>query len=629
MEYDVVVTDQEYEEAKNFVTTQCRYAQKFINNYCQCLDKIVTEAIVSGEVNEALKEFQKNVQKLREVNELIGEKYSEFCKKFVSEIDSADRELYESGFNTVRKYDNQEKEKLTKVLKKNQCFYERMNRFLTFETAKALSGHWDVAERAFKNMKKEEKLYNQWREKGVESIFNEVVDVDKKYSVLFRDSVRGEQGHPGLNLISSTINSEIAVVREMTSLLNGGTEKFTVEKIALTLSPLFEQLNADLKYVGTIVETNTVLTMEELKKFVSFNENETFYKDYETIFEREYSSRDWSDEALNLLFNGDEVLNLIYSNNIYIPEEIKGNPSKIYDFIIIRKQLIKMVNEVVGNETYNEMFTSKFLKAYNEEKGVQAYKWNSKLNEAFYDKSLGNDTGGFAKYSSELKEFNAYYGETLKALKGVSNVEEVIEPLFYNYVKNVGLLRSVSGNIEEGSMSSIVLESLIQEYKNKYLLAGKNLIKEINETGYGIATDAIWKKVLSSETLTVVALTKDIYFSLTGYDTAYESLREFKALYSTNDSLIKNYKANFQLVRDSGDNVTEEQRNNLQYSFELLKGTYIKELDDLTVYYESTSDVAKTQYYREMSRRMKKLQLSENNLLNDSFLSYEEWISEK
>lgn len=637
MEYDIVVDDEEYITCTSYVKRQCELANDLLDKYCRCMDIIVENTVTAGKTHDAMVCFLKYVKGLRGLNTTIYEKFSDNVNKFLKKIDEEDDVLYEGDFAQVRIFNESELKKLKKIFR--QSPYDRFEKWIEYIVAvksvsilsKNILGNLILTKcqgifDSITEYEREVSIYNTLKEKRINEIFDNVVMIDKEYSSKFEQYIAGEKVNPAIDLIESTIKAEIAVIRAMTELLSKGTDNFTIDNISFDLTGSFNEITSMADKFSLLTDD---VTIEEIQRFVEFDENISFYKNYQNILDDEYNEDDWSYSVLNDIYNGKDILIEFAKNAWHIPKYIKENKSKLYDYILIKKNICSFINDMLDSESPEQyLMMDELFKNYNENTAVEIYKIFTKGNAALYDDKtvVGNGCRIFVKYSKKLNELNEYYKDIIDGTKYAGKVEKIIAPLLFNYVKNIELLKSISANMPDDELTSIAINDLIDEYTNHFKTAGKKLIEETIDSLGDEGIDKFAESIFGSETFSAITITKECFNKITGYDTAFSSMIEFRALYQINDSLIDNYKNNFNIVKAAGSDVTEEQANNLYNSFKLLQKTYIKEFNDLENYYQ-TSDPVKRMYYNELAANLAHLSMSDKNPLNSSFISLDEFAA--
>lgn len=646
--HEVIVADTEYELCKQFIVRQLNIANDLIDKYSKCMEKVATNSVKAGTTGEAIICFNKYVSQLKEINKIIGQQYSNYSNEFISEIDNADVLLYDANKGAVRSFTSKNKEKLKKLLDETKIYSQGMSR-LEVLCSKIIIGLniriwqdlYKGAEVTLRQYEQRVRECNEAKKKSVDEIYEEVSSIDTKYSKKMESSIEGMGGCAGFDLTGATINAEIKVLKAMNELLKSGISNFNVNNISLKLEGLFQEMGISLDKLVNVKDTDVIVTIEKIQKFVEIDENKTFYKSYASVLESEYDRIDSGDMALNLLYNGVSVTKEILLGQIFLPEEVKNKSlSEIYDYILIKKQLAEMISKTAGGENLvGEQYVEykNFLSNYNSEVVVWSYNKVASHNGIYVgamteEQSKLYKEGGkwFQRYSKDLKEFNAYYKDFFKAMGYGTDFSRVVAPLFYNYVKEIELIKSVCGNAEKGSLLDIACKDLLNEYKHKFLTVGEEIIKDALSGAMDITEDAISKSInaATGSLLSAAKITSEIYEFLTGFSGSYSSLREFKAIYKINGELQANYTKCFETVKNGGVNINEEQSKNLQNAFNLLKQNYSKEFSYLAEYYSAQGETAKVLYYQHLARQVKALSIANGEPLNSQFKTYKEWIGQ-
>lgn len=589
MGYNMVVADSEYEDGINFVTQQCNLAENLIENYCSCLEIIINDAVKSGDTNLALKEFCSKVQKLKGKNIELYRKYKEINDEYIREIDANDGILYYPG--DVRRYEDKEMQALSKLFK--QTLDIRINRNLEH----GLSGLLSIGISIFKNhvnyLKEKLGFYNEKKLKLVKQIFDNVHQVDLKYCRRMNDDLKGKSSYPGMDVIGCTLMSEIAVIKAFTNILNGDMGQFTVENITMTVDPLFDKLLNSLEDLSNVVDSDDFIAIEDIKEFAKYDANQQWFKEFQEVCKVEFNSRDWSDEVINMIHNLKDVL--VSEMGIRIPEEISDNNSKIQDYIRIKKNMLEMLDD--------EASINKMLKQY---KSTNVVKGND-----FFNKLYNTASSEMKDYESVYKEISSYYGDILKSIGYVGKVEDIITPIFADYVETIEKLKQLQRNCKEGSVEELVIRDLINEYEHPVLKSGTAVREELADFAVDKSVDELVVAIIGKEKLGVLKATRTAYNFITNDSSRYSSIVDFKSCYKINNELIKNYKECFSIVQQSGDNASEEQLNQLKYSFDMLKQNYVKEFNNLATYYKGTEQEDKAVYYQYLSTKLGAMKMTD------------------
>lgn len=88
------VSDREFIQAGNAIVTYAEKLESMIVAYCTSLKTVCDSAIQDQKITAQLKELSDQVDALRTPLHEIAEQAKKDCKKFVSEIDKADKFLY-------------------------------------------------------------------------------------------------------------------------------------------------------------------------------------------------------------------------------------------------------------------------------------------------------------------------------------------------------------------------------------------------------------------------------------------------------------------------------------------------------------------------------------------------------
>lgn len=95
---NLIVEDDYITGVGSFLKKNYEKYDDYVNQYIEILGKIAEKGIVSGQTHDALVEFQNQVATQSGAKnssaKSFGKKYNTFCTKFISDLDSADGDLY-------------------------------------------------------------------------------------------------------------------------------------------------------------------------------------------------------------------------------------------------------------------------------------------------------------------------------------------------------------------------------------------------------------------------------------------------------------------------------------------------------------------------------------------------------
>lgn len=628
----VVIADKEIEKGKEWVSIQCALLSDLLDKYEKCIKIVLQKSIKSGQTQKALEKFLSYVEPLKLACRVTEKIYAQYMDSFMGEIEVADGNLYKSkSSGAVRNYDDDQINKIKKILKKQVNLYSRCMQHMAYKIEIQLSKVSDCWDYAIQQYDTQMNNYNHALYNLVAQIIQDVTEIDAKYGNKILTDINGE-GSP----MGQTIQAQIKAVRQMTQLLQGDPTAVSASVIKSSLKDCFEELEDS---VTKLLEAqNVTVSVEDIYAFVQLDGNDTFYHAYQALLKEDYEDMGWDVEATNLLANGGNVLQELLSKGLTIPEKYRTDASKLYDYIILRDYMIQMLCDMEGQSTamtssgYTQSVIDEMLSEYQGQKEAKVLDlFASNFAKLSAVKEPNEKLKTIMEQTQGAQDLANFYNEVLKNLEYAGNAADIIAPLLYDYSNQIKMLEELASTTSKDSMVTDVVNSLISDYQNKMKLEGKNLIEMM--TGYASKnTIGDLQKKLLGKNAGVYLFSWKSSMVITGYAKTSKAAREFKALYHLNPDLIKQYKANYQEVLQAGDQATTEQIDRLKLSFEELKSTYIKEFEDLAVYYGGDEDsnlnsLSRARYYDALALKLRSMTMTKDMVLQNKFQSFDEFVN--
>ena len=628
----VVIADKEIEKGKEWVSIQCALLSDLLDKYEKCIKIVLQKSIKSGQTQKALEKFLSYVEPLKQACRVTEKIYAQYMDSFMGEIEVADGNLYKSkSSGAVRNYDDDQINKIKKILKKQVNLYGRCMQHMEYKIEIQLSKVSDRWDYAIQQYDTQMNNYNHSLYNLVAQIIQDVTEIDAKYGNKILTDINGE-GSP----MGQTIQAQIKAVRQMTQLLQGDPTAVSASDIKSSLKDCFEELEDSVTKL--LKAQNVTVSVEDIYAFVQLDGNDTFYQAYQALLKEDYEDMDWDVEAMNLLTNGGNVLQELLSKGLTIPEKYRTDASKLYDYIILRDYMIQMLCDMEGQSTamtssgYTQSVIDEMLSEYQGQKEAKVLDlFASNFAKLSAVKEPNEKLKTIMEQTQGAQDLANFYNEVLKNLGYAGNAADIIAPLLYDYSNQIKMLEGLAATTSKDSMVDDVVNSLISDYQNKMKLEGKNLIEMM--TGYASKnTIGDLQKKLLGKNAGVYLFAWKSSMAITGYANTSKAAREFKALYHLNPDLIKQYKANYQEVLQAGDQATTEQIDRLKLSFEELKSTYIKEFEDLAVYYGGDADsslnsLSWARYYDALALKLRGMTMTKDMVLQNKFQSFDEFVS--
>ena len=92
--HDVIVCDEEFEQAASTVSDVCSQLEDLLRGYLFVMDQVTKVGAMSGKTGEAMKDYVSAAKELKGLLPLLAEHNSLICRDFVRDIDEADRYLF-------------------------------------------------------------------------------------------------------------------------------------------------------------------------------------------------------------------------------------------------------------------------------------------------------------------------------------------------------------------------------------------------------------------------------------------------------------------------------------------------------------------------------------------------------
>ncbi len=92
--HDVIVCDEEFEQAAGTVSDVCSQLEDLLRGYLFVMEQVTRIGAVSGKTGNAMKAYVSAAKELKGVLTQLAEHNSLICRDFLRDIDEADRYLF-------------------------------------------------------------------------------------------------------------------------------------------------------------------------------------------------------------------------------------------------------------------------------------------------------------------------------------------------------------------------------------------------------------------------------------------------------------------------------------------------------------------------------------------------------
>lgn len=483
---DLFVSYKGYKESKRVYKDSCNAYETLLKNFIDALNETRKDAIVSGEIAEALDTFISFVSSSVGSVKTLGEQHTKLVNSFLNRIDNDDDFLY-----------NKKNEKDF-----TECAEELFQEVTIHrkETGNWWKDHWNDAGRWFiedvlgkrflddydANMyltKKQIKELAKTESRRLTDIFNMVRNDDKSYYDRFHMLLEAEE----------TIRNFVAGMIEVVANKN----TFTSENINLKLSSLYDNMVNKIASVVTITAYDAKVIQEFVESNWSAMYFGTFLKAITTF--------------LSDLGTAEEIQMVIYNAFGITKDSVEYGD---YEKVVIKQELMDTLEDMTNAYVYSSS---------DEQEAINTFKkyidYIKKYGDKWYE-HLDKRTSA----AKELKEFLDGCGGASKILKYGDKAIDYFYRLFVDYDKSKKIIDSfMSNNNNSGKVKECMDE--INELYNKELNAWvKEGVDRLKDIGYEAATKSLEKSVPVLNVIGKIRDTIDLVGEITGSGSRAKSM---------------------------------------------------------------------------------------------------------
>lgn len=599
--YNTIVADKDYTTVKRMIKNYCVVLESLMDEYRKCIIKLAEEAVVSGEIHEALVAYISYVKKLNGKFTEVGNTFKNCCYNFVDEIDYIDDYLYEKGEMTVRDFTDQEYRKILQMLESDGNWFQKIldrgeDRVLEFlnrwtdcyDVKKQLNDDLDNAHSALLDL-------NNANKKKVTGIFEGIAQTENRY---------GNNFDSKMVRIRDCVYNLKKIISKCSEIVNPENGKFTAENINLELNDLYKQLNLYVNSMLIINDDAGDATIDEIEEFVEDSRNLSPFQFYNSIFS-DIISQIGGWDAFNMAFWNKESLVLSsVTDRFSVPLDIAS--SDVYEYLMIKNNFA----EILSNTSKEKVDISKNEEAIKKAKDIMDAILKKKKDYPDYEK--------YKKIYDSLQDIADGMGYAM-------DISEILLDSFANYYANSKLIESLAEGVPEETLTARVVKDLMNEYDNIVFANMENVMKySIKQaTQKGIKNGAKIMSKSISELYSTVQFGVDVAGALTGLAGVSDKKLQFIILNSERVDLQCGYEHNFSIVADGSHEIKDI--NNLKNSFNILKETYIKELDLLAGIAEDKRDLNKKAYYEYLQEQVRNQTMNSGKI---KVLTYKEYMNQ-
>lgn len=641
---ELKIKDSEFETAGNNIKSFCNLLDSAIEKYDVCLKNVMDKGIMSGDVHEALRAYIVYVERLKGVSKNLGDNFKKMTDNYLSEIDSADRYLYEKGGSVVRDFSSDEYKKLKSLLDDPWCgVTDGIDDWLTgkfmkwFGTNDVTDSKNDI-DACHKNLLD----YNDATEKTIRDIFNEVKNIDSIYGQGILGAALGgvvSDFYAGnFSNACQCLDYICDAINEMANIILPQNGRFTADQIRNSLDSIFLKIDYYLSETNIVINKDTNNpTIEQIEDFVSQAWAALFFSGFLSPINTFLADIGGKDAFLMTIFNAFDITEgQILS---------KGE----YEKYIIKDELKDILEEMAKTYNYSESDEKKIVDSckdfidYVKKYGDNWYEW---MNTHRINKTTGeivkatrnNAEFGPLILDGRTKEAKAFK-KMLDSLGGAENILkygndaiDVLTSIFVDYSKNLEILESFIRNSSgDDNMSACAKE--IEKLYNKELEGIFNeALDKIQEIGFDEAMSWLGEQVPPIKVVQTVDTVIETVGEVTGIGTEAKNMYNamvYMDMYYSSESSYNSVLKKVQESIKNGTNFGEEYEQlveDLKNCFNLTKKSAVKMFEAMA----ASSTGTKKSYYEYCARQAKSMTMvldKKYTFGKPNILSYEEYIS--
>jgi|GEM_PF-3088989 hypothetical protein len=600
------VTDWFYEDI-GFASNIClNWITIAVMHFKKALKTIAEEVVSSGSTHDALVEYVSIYEELGDIMKDMGDQYRSLCNTYVSDVNDWDQFVYQASKTAriIRDFSDDKYYSIKGYLKTTPPGgLKVVTNVLSWAVGTPVRGVQEIGNLIDESKRcRSSYIANLANRKDcdaqeLKAIFDRVKNCDSAYAQKF-----------------GALYDELYEAYSILCRTNEVFEKKTAFNPS-TINDLHIQIEG-IKRIKEVTDrklnivSNVNPTIEQITDFVDDFRNEHFFLNLSPELNRFVGEISTGDAILMALFNGDNIIATHYGT-ITIPPEVPKK--KRYEYVMLKKQLAEIIADVADSEI---------------EISTEAYETAKTIFSTLKDgKKLASD---YEVYKGIYDKVCDTFGAVADGLDVGVDVAEIFIHICADYTENQNVIASLAANATEGSLLSIAVAQLQEEYKDAYLRG----VVEFCDFAFPKLTKAVIKGG-TKEILALAGGSAGGLYSLasfgiktvgtiTGATKHVSSKVEFCTLYNSLSDIEHAYKENFANVKAG--NTSEQDILNLQNSFEVMKRSYAKLYKLMGDSVGASGDINRQAYYQYVSRSLEKASIS-NGI--SEIVSYETFLSGK
>lgn len=622
--YDLIVKDEELKSAGAKFDSFGNLLSDAIGQYKAILENIIMNAILSGDVHDALMLYKEYVDQLATMSDNLGDKLVRIIDGFIKEIEAADSYLYDAGIpNTVRDFTEEQYQHLKDCLDDPWCnetdsigdwIYDKVVKVVDYL-------NWDSAKEFLNKSHRLLLDYNDETKEGLKSLFRDVYNVNSKYGT----SIAGAS--PGDGDYYTCYFSEIIIamcdirdiLNEMASIINPKGGSFTVDAIKDRLGGKWDEMLQDFEKAMNVPEAGAQPTLPEISDFVSQPWADRYFSNFNyasSMFVNDMGGY----EAFKLY-----VFNLFGVAKDEIIQRVTSGGCSGYEDYITKKQLLAVMGEMAQEYKYSESDEKKTI-----DECRTFLEYVKKYGENWYEymNTHRGENGkllldGRTKEAKEFNEFLKSIGNADKILKYGSKAIDYMARLFADYKKGLDILGSFKENYADDDAVMKAITDIEGLYNKEFGAWAMQAIEEASEVGYDVAAKSLAKAFPAVAVVETIDKGISVAGDVLGMGNEAKAAMDSLVYYQLNVSSTAAYQNAFEKIQ-AADPESDEYgalAEDLKNCFDLNKKNLVKMFDSMA---KATTGTKKA-YYNYCSKQAANLSMRDTT--KPDICSYEQFLA--
>jgi hypothetical protein len=487
MSYQMILSDEEYEALAEQYQAFGAQLSAALEQYDGALDSILTAAIPSGAVHDALALYREYALGMRIAAENVGEKFARIVKSMIEKVDDIDEYLYNPGQGFARDFSQEQYDRLL------GCLDHPLSN-VTDHAGDWLYGkflgladlfHWDNVKRYLAESYRFLLDYNNETKAGLTRLFDNAnqVDYDFGNSIPGATPTDGDYYTCHFDNISLTMILLRDMMNEMADIIDPSNGRFTVESIKSRMEPLYTDMKKYFQNAMSIPEFSEQPTLEEISEFAGHPWSKTYFSGFNAARGDFVSELGGTDAVLMTIFG---MFDITKSKIIY------GD----YEVYTTKKQLLAVLKELgetrelyAGTASEDAIEDCKTLLKYYKEYGGDFYDFLNTHRQKNGKLILDGRTIEAKHYKSFLESLDNAGFILKEGEKGI----EYLATMMADYENALEILDSFEANYsgDEKTMQAVTeIRALFEKEFSAYLEETSALIKDV---GYDVAMKTLGK----------------------------------------------------------------------------------------------------------------------------------------